>query len=726
MLDKIDRKLLSLLQSDCTLSLQALADAVNLTTTPCWKRLKKLEDDGILLGRVALLDPEKLGLGLTAFVLIKTQHHSSEWYCRFVTQVSEMPEVLGFWRMAGEYDYLMRVQVADMKRYDDFYKRLVNSVPGLSDVTSSFAMEQINWYFRREWQRYLGAVALLIIIAILQLIPPKVVGYVVDGVTEQHYTTARVLMWVGTLVLTAVIVYLLRYVWRVLLFGASYQLAVELREDFYRQLSRQHPEFYLRHRTGDLIARATNDVDRVVFAAGEGVLTLVDSLVMGCAVLIVMSTQISWQLTLLALLPMPIMALAINRYGEQLHERFKLAQAAFSSLNDRTQESMTSIRMIKAFGLEDRQSALFAADAADTGAKNMRVARIDARFDPTIYVAIGMANLLAIGGGSWMVVQGTLTLGQLTSFAMYLGLMIWPMLALAWMFNIVERGSAAYSRIRAMLAEAPVVNDGSEAVPEGRGVMNVDVRKFVYPQTEHPVLENVSFTLRPGQMLGICGPTGSGKSTVLSLLQRHFDVTEGDIRFHDIPLANLLLDEWRGRLAVVSQTPFLFSDTVANNIALGHPSATQEEIEHVARLASVHDDILRLPQGYETEVGERGVMLSGGQKQRISIARALLLNAEILILDDALSAVDGRTEHQILHNLRQWGDGRTVIISAHRLSALTEASEILVLQHGHIAQRGQHETLAEQPGWYRDMYRYQQLEAALDDAPEQDQEATNA
>jgi len=291
---------------------------------------------------------------------------------------------------------------------------------------------QLSWYFRREWQRYLGAVALLIIIAVLQLIPPKVVGYVVDGVTEQHYTTARVMMWIGTLVLTAVVVYLLRYVWRVLLFGASYQLAVELREDFYRQLSRQHPEFYLRHRTGDLIARATNDVDRVVFAAGEGVLTLVDSLVMGCAVLIVMSTQISWQLTLLALLPMPVMALAIKRYGDQLHQRFKLAQAAFSSLNDRTQESLTSIRMIKAFGLEDRQSALFAADAADTGAKNLRVARIDARFDPTIYIAIGTANLLAIGGGSWMVINGSLTLGQLTSFAMYLGLMIWPMLALAW------------------------------------------------------------------------------------------------------------------------------------------------------------------------------------------------------------------------------------------------------------------------------------------------------
>ncbi|WP_113649585.1 SmdA family multidrug ABC transporter permease/ATP-binding protein [Escherichia albertii] len=585
---------------------------------------------------------------------------------------------------------------------------------------------QLSWYFRREWRRYLGAVALLIIIAMLQLIPPKVVGIVVDGVTERHFTTGQILMWIATMVLIAVVVYLLRYVWRVLLFGASYQLAVELREDYYRQLSRQHPEFYLRHRTGDLIARATNDVDRVVFAAGEGVLTLVDSLVMGCAVLIMMSTQISWQLTLIALLPMPVMAIMIKRNGDALHERFKLAQAAFSSLNDRTQESLTSIRMIKAFGLEDRQSALFAADAEDTGKKNMRVARIDARFDPTIYISIGMANLLAIGGGSWMVVQGGLTLGQLTSFMMYLGLMIWPMLALAWMFNIVERGSAAYSRIRAMLAEAPVVNDGSEKVPEGRGELDVAIRQFTYPQTHHPALENVNFALKPGQMLGICGPTGSGKSTVLSLIQRHFDVTEGDIRFHNIPLTRLQLDSWRGRLAVVSQTPFLFSDTVANNIALGCPNAMQQEIEHVARLASVHDDILRLPQGYDTEVGERGVMLSGGQKQRISIARALLVNAEILILDDALSAVDGRTEHQILHNLRQWGQGRTVIISAHRLSALTEASEIIVMQHGHIAQRGDHDTLAQQSGWYRDMHRYQQLEAALDDAPEIHEEAADA
>ncbi|PLR38080.1 MULTISPECIES: SmdA family multidrug ABC transporter permease/ATP-binding protein [Yersiniaceae] len=587
---------------------------------------------------------------------------------------------------------------------------------------------QLGWYFRREWRRYLGAIALLVIIAILQLLPPKLVGVIVDGITQKRLSTAAVFGWIGVILATSVAVYLLRYVWRVLLFGASYQLAVELRERFYRQLSRQHPAFYLRHRTGDLIARATNDVDRVVFAAGEGVLTLVDSLVMGCAVLVVMSTQISWQLTLLSLVPMPIMAMVIKRYGDQLHHRFKSAQAAFSSLNDQTQESLTSIRMIKAFGLEDHQSGQFARVAADAGAKNLRVARVDARFDPTIYVAIGMANLLAIGGGSWLVVHGTLTLGQLTSFVMYLGLMIWPMLALAWMFNIVERGSAAYSRIRSLLKEAPSVTDGDQPLPAGRGELQVRIAQFHYPENSHAALHDVSFRLQPGQMLGLCGPTGAGKSTLLGLVQRQFDVSEGEIRYHGLTLQTIKLDDWRGRLAVVSQTPFLFSDSVAQNIALGRPEATPAQIEQAARLASVHDDILRLPQGYETEVGERGVMLSGGQKQRIAIARALLLEAEILILDDALSAVDGRTEHDILNNLRQWGSNRTVIISAHRLSALTEANEILVLNQGTVMQRGDHDTLAAQPGWYRDMYRYQQLEAALDEPalPAEQKEAGDA
>lgn len=585
---------------------------------------------------------------------------------------------------------------------------------------------QLGWYFRREWRRYLGAVLLLVVIAILQLVPPRIVGIVIDGVSKQHMPAKTLAFWIGILLLVAVVVYLLRYVWRVLLFGASYLLAVELREKYYRQLSNQAPSFYQRHRTGDLIARATNDVDRVVFAAGEGVLTLVDSLVMGLAVLFVMSTQISWELTLLSLIPMPIMAMVIKHQGAQLHSRFKSAQAAFSMLNDQAQESLTSIRMIKSFGLENHQSKRFADVAAEAGARNMHVAKVDARFNPTIFIAIGCANLLAIGGGGVMVIHGHLTLGQLTSFVMYLGLMIWPMLALAWMFNIVERGSAAYSRIRSMLSEPSTVQDGERSLPQGRGVLSVDVERFAYSEGANPVLHNIQFNLAPGQMLGLCGPTGAGKSALLSLIQRHFDPDQGEVCFHGISLRELRLDEWRARLAVVSQTPFLFSDSVAMNIALGKPDATQGDIERVAKLASVHEDILRLPEGYQTEVGERGVMLSGGQKQRISIARALLLDAEILILDDALSAVDGRTEYQILHNLREWGENRTVIISAHRLSALTEASEILVLQQGAVAQRGLHSELSQQRGWYRDMHRFQQIEAQLDEPDSQIQEPDNA
>ncbi|ETS99386.1 MULTISPECIES: SmdA family multidrug ABC transporter permease/ATP-binding protein [Providencia] len=573
---------------------------------------------------------------------------------------------------------------------------------------------QLRWYFISEWRRYVGAICFLVVIAILQMIPPRFVGVIVDGISKGSMTNQQLVTYVLSMLGIALTVYGLRYVWRLWLFGASYKLAVRLRQQIYQQLSLQNQPFYLKYRTGDLIARTTNDVDRVVFAAGEGVLTLVDSLVMGCAVLIMMSIEISWQLTLLALIPMPIMALVIKRYGDQLHHRFKHAQGAFSSLNNHAQESLTSIRMIKAFGLETHQSNQFEQVATEAGRRNMHVAKIDARFDPTIFMAIGMANLLAIAGGSWMVLNDTLTLGELTSFVMYLGLMIWPMLALAWMFNIVERGSAAYSRILSLLDEPLVIKDGNQSLLAEKGELNVNIRTFSYPETQRHALHDIQFDVKPGRFLGLCGPTGSGKSTLITVLQRHFDVNEGEIIYQNKSLTDIRLDEWRARLSIVNQSPFLFSDSVANNIALGQPNATMEQIEDAARVACVHEDILRLPEGYQTQVGERGVMLSGGQKQRISIARAILQNAEILILDDALSAVDGQTEHTILQNLSRWRQGRTLIISAHRLSALVDADNILVLCHGSIVAKGTHKVLSQQSGWYSDMYHYQQIEAALD------------
>jgi len=575
---------------------------------------------------------------------------------------------------------------------------------------------QLRWFFIREWKRYLGAIVLLIIISILQLLPPKIVGILIDLIIKEKMHGMQILPWICIIFLIALIVYTLRYLWRILLFGASYQLATELRVKFYSYLSHQSQKFFLENRTGDLMARATNDVDRVVFAAGEGVLTLVDSLFMGFSVLIIMSTQISFFLTMISLIPMPIMAVLIKKYGQELHETFRHAQASFSLLNNQTQEILTSIRMIRAFGLEKNQSNKFDIIVNKTGKKNMEVAKIDARFDPVIYLSVAFSNLFSVIGGGYLVWNNKITIGQLTSFIMYLGLMIWPMLALAWMFNIVERGSAAWDRIYSIINKKLYINDGDKKIPHSPGRLNININLFFYPKNKIPSLKNINVVLDPGRTLGICGPTGSGKSTLLKLIQREFKIQKGEISYHSIPLSELKIDEWRSRIAIVNQNSFLFSESIANNIALGKPNASQKEIESVAKLADIHKDIISLTKGYKTQVGERGVMLSGGQKQRIAIARALLLNSEILILDDALSAVDGQTENNILNNINKWKkNGHSLIITAHRLSALINSDEIIVIKNGSTIQRGNHLKLTKEENWYKSMYSYQKLKMELED-----------
>jgi len=571
--------------------------------------------------------------------------------------------------------------------------------------------KQLQWFFIREKKRYLGAILLLILISVLQLLPPKIVGISIDLIIKKKIHGFQILPWISIIVLISIIVYVLRYLWRILLFGASYQLATELRVKFYSHLSQQSQKFFLKNRTGDLMARATNDVDRVVFAAGEGVLTLVDSLFMGCSVLIIMSTQINFILTLISLIPMPIMAILIKKYGNKLHDTFHHAQRSFSLLNNQTQETLTSIRMIRAFGLEKNQAKKFNKIVHEAGKKNMDVAKIDACFDPVIYLSVAFSNLLAVIGGGYLVWNDKITIGELTSFIMYLGLMIWPMLALAWMFNIVERGSAAWDRIYAILNQALYIKDGNQNIPYTSGTININIHSFYYPKTNIPSLKDINIVVNPGKTLGICGPTGSGKSTLLKVIQRHFNIQKGEIFYHSIPLFKLKIDDWRQRIAVVNQNSFLFSDSVFNNISLGKSNTSQKEIEAAAKLADIHKDIINFPQGYKTQVGERGVMLSGGQKQRISIARALLLNLEILILDDALSAVDNQTEKNILYNISRWKkNGHSLIITAHRLSTLSISDEIIVMQHGKVIQKGSHIELIQEDNWYKNTYLHQKIE----------------
>ncbi|MGF1717180.1 ATP-binding cassette domain-containing protein [Photobacterium chitinilyticum] len=574
---------------------------------------------------------------------------------------------------------------------------------------------QLRWYFRQQWRRYGGAIFILIIVSLFELLPPRAIGWIVDGVVTGDIGLPVMLGWLAAIGALWFVVYILRIIWRVWLFGAAAELGTVLRNRLYRHFSSHPPVFFERYKTGDLMARSTNDVNAVVMTAGEGVLTAADSLIMGVAVLFVMTTMLSWELTILALLPMPFMALAVFRFGRQLHTCFSESQAAFSDLTDKTQETLNGVRMIRAFGLEQRQQADFSAVVDRVGEKNLAVEKVDAKFDPVIQLTIGMSFFLSIAGGGYMVSQGRLTLGDLTAFTLYQGLMIWPMLAMAWLFNILERGSAAWKRLQHIFDEAPEIVSGDTALASTQQALQINIEAFHWNGQVQPALSGVNFTLQPGQMLGMAGPIGSGKSTLLSLLLRQQELDQGSISYGGISITQANLSHWRSRFAVVSQSPFLFSRSIADNIALGMPDANLEQIREAARAACIDDDIVQFPEGYDTLVGEKGITLSGGQKQRISIARALLLEAEILVLDDALSAVDGKTEHRILANLQQQ-QKQTVIVIAHRLTALEQADNILVLQHGQISEQGDHHTLIGAGNWYAEMYRYQKLEQAIEGA----------
>ncbi|EQB2603437.1 ABC transporter transmembrane domain-containing protein [Aeromonas salmonicida] len=572
---------------------------------------------------------------------------------------------------------------------------------------------RLGWFFKEQWRRYLIAISLLMMVALLTVIPPKVVGWVVDGIAKGSLDNDTLMDYLAGLFVLGLLIYLLRYVWRVMLFGASYRLAYVLRNRLFSHFTRMSPDFYQRHRTGDLMAHATNDIQAVEMTAGEGVLTLVDSIIVGVLVLSIMCSQYSWQLTLLSLLPLPVMAFFMNRFGTQIYKEFKAAQGAFSRLNNKTQEALSGVRVLKSYAVESLEDKGFAELTRQAGACNMAVARIDAKFDPVIYLCIGCSYFLAVAGGSVLVVRDELTLGELTSFTMYLGQLIWPMFAIAWLFNIIERGSAAYSRIESMLAERSDIEDPTEPAAFV-SPFPLQAKGVSYQLEQRTLLRNIDFNLQSGGMLGIVGRTGAGKSSLLKLLMRLANPTSGELTMGAVPIAQLALGDLRGQFAYVPQEPFLFSTTIAANIALGRPDASQEEIERVARIACVHDDICRFPKGYETEVGEKGVTLSGGQKQRLSIARALLLAAPILVLDDALSAVDAHTEQQILQALK--AHRRTLILVSHRMTAVEQAEEILVLEQGHISERGRHGALMAHNGWYADMVRYQRLEQDVEES----------
>ncbi|MBB4845249.1 ATP-binding cassette subfamily B protein/ATP-binding cassette subfamily C protein/ATP-binding cassette subfamily B multidrug efflux pump [Paucibacter oligotrophus] len=576
-------------------------------------------------------------------------------------------------------------------------------------------------FVRRHWRSYAAAALMLACIAVLSTWIPRQVGHVVDGMVAGALQGQVLLQQLGLLVAAGAAIYLLRVGWRLALFAAAYRLGQQLRTQLYARLTLQGPVFFQAKRSGDLMALATNDVDAVEMAAGEALLAAFDGTLTLVLVLLMMTVGVDWRLGLAALLPFPLMALAFWRISDHIHQAWQSSLARFSKLNQHVQEGLASVRTLRALGLAEHNSGQFRTLAASAGEASYQAQRWEAAYEPAVGMTLSAATVIALGLGGLLVARQELSIGQLTAFTMYLGQLIWPMFAAGWVLSLLERGRAAWDRLLPVL-EAPLSleDKGLHPMPAQAG-LSFEHLSFSYAGAGQPALQDIQLQLRPGQTLGLVGPTGAGKSTLLNLLLRQFEASQGRIavsaggQSHD--LAEISLQSLRAAIAWVPQEPFLFSASIAENIALTRPGATRAEVEQAARMAAVHEDIARLPQGYETEVGERGVTLSGGQRQRVAIARALLSEAPILLLDDALSAVDTGTETQILDHLRELRQARperSVIIVSHRLSAVMEADQIAVLRKGRISEQGSHAQLLEAGAWYASQWRYQQLEASLD------------
>ncbi|ERS94475.1 ABC transporter transmembrane domain-containing protein [Staphylococcus simulans] len=572
----------------------------------------------------------------------------------------------------------------------------------------------LSWFFKQEKLKYIGGLLVLLFIALFQLIPPQIIGKTIDAIAADRLTGRQLFTYMMILAFAAVMIYILRYSWRVLIFGTSNKLGKILRNRLYEKYTSMSPSFFQRRRTGDLMAHATNDINAVQGAAGPGVLMIGDSLITGTSILITMALTINWKLTLIIMLPLPILVLLTSYYGRLMSKGFKKAQAAFSRLNDKTQESIAGIKVTKTMGYEKSDQKDFKTISDDVVRKNLKVAQIDALFSPTIMLVIGTSYFLALVFGTFMIFNHTITLGQLITATTYLGMLVWPLLALGFFFNIIQRGHASYERISGILDTENEIDLTYKVNGYPSGPITYQIKSFTFPGSEHPSLRDVHFTIEEGMTVGIVGRTSSGKSTLLRLLVREFDTQRPeDITYGGIPIRDYEIQHLRAMFGYVPQDNFLFSTTIRENIAFAAPNSTKQQIQQAAETSYVHHDILNFPQGYDTIVGERGVSLSGGQKQRVSIARAVISDPPVLMFDDSLSAVDADTEEHILNNMRDQRQGKTNIITAHRMSAVSHADLIIVMDEGTVAEQGTHEQLMRNQGWYAKTYQSQQLRDQL-------------
>ena len=573
-------------------------------------------------------------------------------------------------------------------------------------------------YVRRYWHWYVMGLISLTAVDFLTVEIPKITKTIIGelrqetlAITMQDITG---LLW--KMLLFAALIAVGRFGWRFFFFGASRSVERDLRNDMFGHLETLSPRYFNEHKTGDLMAHFTSDLQAVRQLLGMTVITTFDATVQLTIVLFNMIVGINAGLTAVALIPMVLIIIGDVFFGKAMHRRFLEKQEAFASLSDQTQEAISGIRVIKAFVQERKELYAFARASLKCKDKNLGVARLVSTVFPALDLVIGVSISLNLLYGGKLAIDGVITLEDFVLFNSLLTMLVWPMIAVGEAVSSISQGLASLKRLRRIFEAEPDIRDeGDPAVTELRGGITLNGLSFAYPGAEaHPALTDVSVEVKPGETLAIIGRTGSGKTTLVSLLERMWDTEDpGMIAMDGRPIREIPLGVLRRDIAYVPQDSFLFSDTVENNIAFGVDTATHEEVVAAAEAACVHDNIMEFPDGYDTMVGERGVTVSGGQKQRTAIARALLKDAPILILDDSLSAVDTDTEEQILANLAKMRAGRTTIIIAHRISTIQNADHILVLEDGRRAEYGTHEELLTLGGIYRGIYDKQQLERQL-------------